>query len=98
VTVVTQIAQLTQGKVALKNKRLIAGTCVLLLDSSSVLAQRLGDPKIGQAIYQKYCVRCHGEALDGKGPEAASLGVPPANFHAHHSRVKDDFELWLTIK
>ena len=37
-------------------------------------------------------------ALDGKGPDAASLKVPPANFHLYLSRLKDDAALIKTIK
>ena len=57
-----------------------------------------GDPVKGKSVYQHFCLRCHGEALDGKGPEAASLSVLPANFHAAHSRIKDEMELRLTIE
>ena len=84
--------------IASKHYVLTFGICTLILGSSAVLAQRPGNPQTGQAIYQQHCVRCHGKALDGKGPDAASLGVPPANFHSAHSRIKDDFELWLTIQ
>ena len=64
-----------------------------------VLAQEFkGDPGKGQAIYRDYCLRCHGEALDGKGPEASSLKVAPANFHAPHSRIKSESELKMTVR
>lgn len=49
-------------------------------------------------LYDQHCLRCHGVALDGKGPDAASLKVPPANFHLYLSRLKDDADLKKTIK
>jgi mono/diheme cytochrome c family protein len=49
-------------------------------------------------LYERHCLRCHGEGLDGKGPDAASLSIPPTNFRSHPSRVKDDFDLWFTIR
>lgn len=52
----------------------------------------------GHLLYEQHCVRCHGVALDGKGPDAASLKVPPANFHLYLSRLKDDAALIKTIK
>lgn len=73
--------------------------CSLILASGWVAAQtRPENVKHGQQIYQRHCLRCHGEALDGKGPDAGSISVPPANFHTHLSRMKDDFELRLTIQ
>ena len=52
----------------------------------------------GRMLYEQHCLRCHGVALDGKGPDAASLKVPPANFHLYLSRLKDDADLIKTIK
>jgi mono/diheme cytochrome c family protein len=52
----------------------------------------------GRTLYEQHCLRCHGVALDGKGPDAASLKVPPANFHLYLSRLKDDADLIKTIK
>ncbi|HVO26961.1 MAG TPA: FTR1 family protein [Candidatus Margulisiibacteriota bacterium] len=34
----------------------------------------------GKALFKEYCVACHGERGDGKGPSAAALNPPPANF------------------
>ena len=41
-----------------------------------------GAPSVtrGQALFGEYCVTCHGEHGDGKGPSAARLNPPPANF------------------
>lgn len=57
-----------------------------------------GDARNGQAIYARNCVRCHGAALDGHGPDAANLVRPPANFLDKRSREKTDFELTIAIK
>jgi mono/diheme cytochrome c family protein len=37
----------------------------------------------GQVLYNENCLRCHGENLDGQGPEATSLTVRPANLRQH---------------
>jgi len=34
----------------------------------------------GMQLFAQYCVTCHGERGDGKGPSAAGLHPPPANF------------------
>jgi high-affinity iron transporter len=34
----------------------------------------------GKALFGEYCVTCHGAHGDGKGPSAAGLNPPPANF------------------
>jgi mono/diheme cytochrome c family protein len=72
---------------------------LLILTDSALHAQGFpGDPVKGRVVYQQFCLRCHGEALDGKGPEAASLSIPPTNFHALPSRMKHESELRFTIK
>ncbi|MEW6544629.1 MAG: cytochrome c [Nitrospirota bacterium] len=83
----------------MKIQKLVMGIGVLLVAGSWSLALTIaGNPENGRLIYERLCLRCHGEALDGKGPAARSLSVPPADFHAYSSRVKDDFELLLTIQ
>jgi mono/diheme cytochrome c family protein len=80
-------------------KVLVAAMFVLMLASSLVLAQtRLSPIDKGKRLYQRNCVRCHGPALDGKGPDATSSSVPPANFRTYLSRIKDDVEFEKTIK
>lgn len=34
----------------------------------------------GRALFAENCVSCHGERADGRGPDAAGLARPPANF------------------
>jgi mono/diheme cytochrome c family protein len=52
----------------------------------------------GAAVYAANCVRCHGPAGQGDGPEARSLPVPPANLTEPHLWEHSDGELfwWLT--
>jgi mono/diheme cytochrome c family protein len=78
---------------------LLGAMFVLIFTSAGVLAQTyLSTTDKGQRIYQRNCLHCHGVKLDGKGPTAASLNVPPVNFHTYLSRLKDDAELEKTIK
>jgi len=37
----------------------------------------------GKLLYQENCLNCHGESLDGRGPQAAGISYPiaPVNFH-----------------
>lgn len=56
-----------------------------------------GNPKAGQAVYEKHCLRCHGDKLDGKGQDWKDLIVPPANLQSQISRSKTDWELLVAI-
>jgi cytochrome c oxidase cbb3-type subunit 3 len=88
-----------EGRVVMTTKILIGAMFVLIFTSAGVLAQtRLSPIDMGQRMYQRNCLHCHGSMLDGKGPDAASLSVPPTNFHTYLSRIKDDAELEKTIK
>ena len=84
----------------MKADRLLVLLCgLMILASSSIFAEtRPGNLKNGQKLYQQHCLKCHGARLDGKGPDAASLRVPPADFHKYLSRVKGDLELEVTIR
>lgn len=76
----------------------IALMSVVIVGSSYVAAQRAtGDPKNGQVIYERHCLRCHGLKLDGKGPDTPFLVVNPANLLSLRSRGKTDWELLLAI-
>jgi mono/diheme cytochrome c family protein len=88
-----------KGRVAMTTKMLIGAILALILTSSEAEAEaRLSTTDRGHRMYQRNCLHCHGVMLDGKGPDAASLSVPPANFHTYRSRMKDDAELEKTIK
>lgn len=70
----------------------------MVFTGSWLLAQEVrGNPKNGQAVYEKHCLRCHGASGDGLGPDATDLVVPPANFQSAKSRAKTDFELLIAI-
>ena len=84
----------------MKRDRLMFLLCgLMIVASSSVSAEtRPGNLNNGQKLYQQHCLNCHGARLDGKGPVAASLRVPPPDFHTYLSRVKGDLELEVTIR
>jgi|GEM_PF-2821621 len=48
-----------------------------LMASSTPAVGHFGDP--GEDIFKSYCVMCHGDKADGKGPVAAALDPSPAN-------------------
>jgi hypothetical protein len=56
---------------------------------SLVAAQAFrGTPQAGQVVYEKNRLRCHGEKLDGAGPEGQYLIVQPPGYHfARESRL-----------
>ena len=56
-----------------------------------------GNPKEGQVVYEKNCLRCHGEKLDGRGPESQDLIVRPADLQSPITRSKSDWELLVAI-
>jgi mono/diheme cytochrome c family protein len=72
---------------------------ILLICSSSwvIAANETRNPGHGKRIYETLCLRCHGEKLDGHGPEAAFLKIAPANLQALSSRTKSDWELLIVI-
>jgi mono/diheme cytochrome c family protein len=78
-----------------------AGILVSLISiasTSSVIADVRGaNPKRGAEIYRGLCLRCHGEKLDGHGPEAQYLKVSPADLQSLSSRLKSDWELFVVL-
>ena len=81
------------------NLRVILSALVLVMGCSSWVAAQAGrgNPQAGQMIYENNCLRCHGEKLDGAGPEGRYLIVRPANLQSAASRAKTDWELLITI-
>ena len=77
---------------------LIGAVALLLIATSMAAAQTArGNPKAGEAIYKQHCLRCHGEKLDGNGPEAQDLIVRPADLSSTRSRTKSDWELLVPL-
>ncbi|MBI3356396.1 MAG: cytochrome c [Nitrospirae bacterium] len=76
----------------------ISTICLVLLGSSWATGQTTrGNPKEGQAVYEKSCLRCHGNKLDGNGPDSQDLIVRPANLQSPITRSKTDWELLVAI-
>lgn len=74
--------------------RMITATCLIVLAGSWASGQTVrGNPKAGQAIYEQHCLRCHGEKMDGNGPDTPYLIVRPANLQSLITRSKTDQEL-----
>ncbi len=88
-----------QGKAAvMKGFSFISAVCLIILASSWAIGQTSrGYLKEGQAVYTQYCLRCHGEKLDGNGPEAQYLILRPSNFLSQSLLAKADWELLVTI-
>lgn len=76
---------------------IVSALCLVLAGSWALAQVARGNPAAGQPVYQQHCLRCHGEKLDGKGPDSQDLIVQPANFLAPASRAKTDWELLVTI-
>ncbi len=56
----------------------------LALYLQSLAYMLLGEPApSGQALFDNYCLSCHGETLDGKGPVAPLLDPLPRDFSAY---------------
>ena len=82
----------------MKHRVVLSAILLVILCSSWAAAQTLrGNPQAGQLVYEKNCLRCHGEKLDGNGPDGQYLIVRPANLQSITSRAKTDWELLITI-
>lgn len=54
---------------------------------------RPAEPVTGRAIYQDYCVACHGDGGKGDGPAAAGLAKKPADLTRISARNGGTFPL-----
>jgi cytochrome c oxidase cbb3-type subunit 3 len=52
---------------------LIALSLISLVSAGALAQTPRGNPKAGQTVYEQHCLRCHGDKLDGKGPEWKQL-------------------------
>lgn len=79
-------------------RALIIGSLLVIVSSSWVVAEvSQGNAKRGSEIYRALCLRCHGEKLDGHGPDAQDLKMAPANLQSLSSRMKSDWELLVVL-
>jgi len=73
----------------------------LIVLIASVISAGAEEPQVdlskGEAVYKAHCVRCHGTQGKGDGPDAATLIVPPADFHQPASRAKSEMDLRSAI-
>ncbi|MDF0642475.1 MAG: cytochrome c [Nitrospira sp.] len=77
---------------------LVIGLTIVFAAALGVSAQTVrGNPQEGESIFKQHCLRCHGEKLDGNGPDSGDLIVKPTNFLAPAIRNKSDWELLVTI-
>jgi len=59
----------------------------------------MGDPEIGQDLYQLYCATCHGEYGEGDGPMTQLINIEPADHsNANVMRRIDNDELVRSIQ
>lgn len=59
----------------------VAMTAPLLLALAlAAPSAQAADIEAGKAVYMANCMACHGTQADGKGPAAAALQPPPADF------------------
>ncbi len=75
----------------------LLAVCFLLLVTSRAFAAP-ADPRAGKALYQRWCVDCHG--TDGRGGRMASLlpVTPPDLTDQEHMQSQSDRQLFERIK
>ena len=56
------------------------------------------DPAKGKALYEKYCVACHGSQGKGDGPAGRMLKPPAADFTSAGSKKKSEAEFMQVIE
>lgn len=85
--------------VPLMTRIIVISVAFLIVFSGSwVIAETgTGSASRGKNIYEQLCLRCHGEKLDGHGPDAQYLKIAPANLQSLSTRTKSDWELLVVI-
>jgi len=68
-------------------------TILLMFIGRTAAQDLINNPFAGKVLYQTHCLRCHGPLGDGKGPDAATLMVPPRDFHTPESTARNEYEL-----
>lgn len=74
----------------------ISCVCIVLW-FGEVLAQQTVMLSAGETIYRLHCLRCHGKAGDGRGPDSSALIVPPTDFHSPQSTAKSELDLRAVV-
>jgi mono/diheme cytochrome c family protein len=70
---------------------IVAGVMLMVLTSGTAWAQDAAPaPK---EMFSELCARCHGPQGLGNGPDGASLGTRPRNFHDCALMAKDSDDL-----
>lgn len=57
-----------------------------------------GDPAKGKAVYEQFCVACHGAQGKGDGPAGLMMTPRPADFTSAKIKGKADGELLKSIQ
>lgn len=73
----------------LASSRLVIALIAAWLLSHPAPAQS-ADAAKGRALYEKYCLMCHGPEGRGDGPVGKALTPPPRNFAAHQFKFDTD--------
>jgi mono/diheme cytochrome c family protein len=77
----------------------LSSMALALVLVSDIQAQEYpADAARGKTVYERHCLVCHGAGGGGDGPKAATLTIPPADFHRFRSFVKPDEEWLRTIE
>jgi mono/diheme cytochrome c family protein len=68
-----------------------------LMTKKNPVSQSQGSIAAGQKIFTARCVACHGATGNGDGPDAANLGIHPANLTDPSLRSQPDGALFGRI-
>src|SRR5262249_60853974 len=71
----------------------LTATVLGVLAAAPHFSSAAGDPAKGKALFEKYCVACHGPQGKGDGPAGRMLKPPAADFTSAASKKKSEAEL-----